>query len=86
MVKGMARRIVLVKSPDKRIFEEAIFILREDALRESGVTAEDILTEACRVARQYTLGRKTHGLWRFLPYAATGLTMGALGWGLGILL
>ena len=43
MVKGMARRVVVVKSPDKRVFEEAIFILKDDALRDSGVTAEDIL-------------------------------------------
>ena len=41
MVKGMARRVVVVKSPDKRVFEEAIFILRDDALRDSGVTAEE---------------------------------------------
>lgn len=80
MVKGTARRVVVVKSPDKHVFEEAIFILKEDALRDSGVTAEDILGEACRVAREYMRSRARRGYRKYLPYAAVGLAMGALGW------
>ena len=80
MVKGMARRVGVVKSPDKRVFEEAIFILKDDALRESGVTAEDILGEACRVARGYMRSHSRRGYWKYVPYAAVGLAMGALGW------
>lgn len=30
VVKGVARRAVIVRSPDPRMFEEAIFIVRED--------------------------------------------------------
>ncbi len=80
MVKGMARRVVVVKSPDKRVFEEAIFILRDDALRDSGVTAEDILGEACRVARGYMRSHSKRRYVMYLPYAAVGLAMGGLGW------
>ncbi len=80
MVKGTARRVVVVKSPDKRVFEEAIFILRDDALRDSGVTAEDILGEACRVARDYLSSHTGRRLRRCIPYGAVGLAMGALGW------
>lgn len=80
MVKGMARRVVVVKSPDKRVFEEAIFILKDDALRDSGVTAEDILGEACRVARGYMRSHAKRGYWKYIPYAAVGLAMGGLGW------
>ena len=32
MIKGVSRRVVVVKSPDPRIFEQAIFIVREDFL------------------------------------------------------
>ena len=32
MVKGVARRVVVVKSPDPKQFEQAIFLLREEAL------------------------------------------------------
>ncbi len=38
MVKGISRRVVVVDSPDQRFFEQAIFIVRNDAAGE-GVTA-----------------------------------------------
>ena len=50
MVKGISRQIIVVKTPDPRFFEQAIFILREDALGKTGVTDEEILREAGRVA------------------------------------
>lgn len=31
MVKGISRRVVVVDSPDPRFFEQAIFIVRNDA-------------------------------------------------------
>ena len=31
MVKGISRRVIVVKSPDPRLFEEAIFIVKKDA-------------------------------------------------------
>ena len=30
VVKGVAKRVIVVKSPDPKVFEEAIFIVRED--------------------------------------------------------
>lgn len=32
MVKGISRQVIVVRSPDPKLFEQAIFILREDAL------------------------------------------------------
>ena len=29
MVKGITRQVILVKSPDPKLFEEAIFIVKE---------------------------------------------------------
>ena len=52
MVKGVARRVVVVKSPDPKLFEQAIFIVRNDAAGE-GVSARDLVEEARRVARNY---------------------------------
>ena len=57
MVKGLSRRVVVVKSPDSKIFEEAIFIVREDVLCSGGRSRSDILREAERVADSYV---KTH--------------------------
>jgi hypothetical protein len=53
MVKGITRRVIVIKSPDRRLFEEAIFIVRDDALAASGVTPDDIIKEAQSVADNY---------------------------------
>ena len=54
MVKGLSRRVVIVKAPDTRLFEEAIFILRDGTEGAcGGVRQEEILSEARRVAQMY---------------------------------
>ena len=53
MVKGITRRVIVIKSPDKKLFDEAIFIVREDALRGSGVTSDEIIKEAQSVADSF---------------------------------
>ena len=55
MVKGTSRRVIVVDSPDTELFEQAIFIVRNDAINRNGVTAQRLVDEACRVAR--TCGR-----------------------------
>lgn len=53
VVKGTARRIVVVKSPDKKVFEEAIFIVREDYMHSSGITQSELMRQAREAARGY---------------------------------
>lgn len=53
MIKGINRRVVVVKAPDRRFFEEAIFVLREDILGKNGVSADEVVAEARRVAESY---------------------------------
>ena len=81
MVKGSARRVVVVDSPDQRLFEQAIFIVRNDAAGE-GVTARELVEEAKRVARTYAGG--DHGrlsrAWRDLtPAVYTLIGAGGIG-------
>lgn len=52
MVKGVARRVVVLTSPDPKHFEQAIFLLREDAL-DSKAPEEQILKQAQEVANAY---------------------------------
>ena len=82
MVKGISRRVVVVDSPDQRFFEQAIFIVRNDAAGE-GVTARDLVDEARRIARNYGVGE--HGrisrAWKNLSPLVFTL-MGAAGIGL----
>ncbi len=84
MVKGISRRVILVKSPDPRLFEEAIFIVREEALSGGGVGAEQVLQEAEKVARGYTrrtapLGKAFHRASGVL-YALAGALLATAGW------
>ncbi len=45
MVKGVSRQVILVRPAEGKLFEQAIFILRDDAPAE-GVTDEMLLQEA----------------------------------------
>ena len=47
MVKGVSRRVIVVDSPDPRIFEQAIFILPTDG---GGVSSRQLVDEAVRAA------------------------------------
>ena len=79
MVKGMSRRVVVVDSPDQRFFEQAIFIVRNDAGGE-GVTARELVEEARRVARGYTGGSRLSRAWRELnPLVYTLIGAGSIG-------
>ena len=80
MVKGITRRVVVIKSPEQHIFDEAIFIVKEDALHR-GVTNSEILREAQDAASNYMKSREEKGRLSDLPApffavlgaAATGL-------------
>ena len=44
MVKGLSRRVIVVDSPDPHIFEQAIFIVRNDAaVGSGGVTSQQVV-------------------------------------------
>lgn len=57
MVKGISRRVIVVDSPDPHIFEQAIFILNNDAAIGSGVTSQQLVDQAVRIAKSYA---RTH--------------------------
>ena len=45
MVKGVSRQVILVRGAEEKLFEQAIFVLKENVLRE-GITEEALLKEA----------------------------------------
>lgn len=82
MVKGTSKRVVVVKSPDPRFFEQAIFILREDIRRGISGGESDVLKEAQRVAddyvKNYVSGEKS--IFARIPppaFAGIGAVLGA---------
>ena len=44
MVKGVSRQVIVMQSPDPKLFDQAIFILKDDV--GEGVTDEILLKEA----------------------------------------
>ena len=46
MVKGTSRQVIVVHAPEEKLFEQAIFILRDSAVGEGGISDEALLKEA----------------------------------------
>ena len=73
MVKGTSRQVILVQGPEEKLFEQAIFILKDRALGE-GVTDEQLLKEAESALHSHKPGRRGSGvLWATLGAMGTGL-------------
>lgn len=75
MVKGITRQVVVVQSPDPKLFDQAIFLVRENALEEGGITEEALLSEARTVCKQAHApsARLNRFLWAAGGSAVTGL-------------
>jgi len=86
MVKGLSRRVIVVKAPDERVFEQAIFIIREDFAATAGVSEKEIMRQARKAASDYLSGSGCSDgskLLRWLKpplYAAAGAAATAAAW------
>lgn len=88
MVKGNTRQVIVVKSPDTRLFEQAIFLLKEDALEKHGVTERALLEEARRVADSYVARNAAKKKKLHLPplaWTSVGAAVTGLAWFLSVL-
>ena len=74
MVKGISRQVIVVHAPDPKLFEQAIFILKDDV--GEGITDEALLKEARSAIRENAdrPGKKRH----FYLYGAVWASGGAL--------
>ena len=69
MVKGTSRRVIVVDSPDPKLFEQAIFIVKNEAFAKEGVTSQQVLGEACRIARGYAARQTARTpVWKRVPW------------------
>lgn len=80
MVKGISKQVIVVHSPDRRLFEQAIFILRDEM--GEGVTEEQLLKEAERAIRL----PQTRKSWPGPLWAAAGAMVTGAVWLLTVLL
>ena len=81
MVKGISRQVIVVRSPDQKLFEQAIFILRDDAVGAEGISNDALLraakkilnsNEKCKNHKRYLYGP----VWAIVGASLTGL----VGW------
>ena len=84
VVKGITRQVILVKSPDPKLFEEAIFIVKEEAMHQEGITAEQVIRQARKAADGYLKGNRIRKsvLERFAGpvWGVGGAVMASVGW------
>lgn len=86
MVKGISRQVIVVHSPDPKLFEQAIFILKDDVVGKEGVTDEALLKEAKRILNTPS-ERKRRKLYLYGPvWACGGALVTGLVWLLTFLL
>ena len=84
MVKGNSRQVIVVNAPDQKLFEQAIFILRDGAVRPEGITDEALLKEA---RQSIILPQKRKGRWLQSgpAWACAGAGLTGLVWLLSLL-
>ena len=86
MVKGISRQVIVVHSPDPKLFEQAIFILKDNALGEDGVTDDLLLKEAQKLIRASGEGKKRKLLLYGPVWACFGAMLTAIAWILSVVL
>ena len=77
MVKGISRQVIVVHAPDQKLFDQAIFILKDEAVGKEGVT-DDMLLKAANKLLNSSAKPKKQGL---TSYGAVWACMGALATG-----
>lgn len=84
MVKGVSRQVIVVHSPDPKLFDQAIFILKDEAVGQ-GITEEALLKEAQQVIRGPQ--KKQRKLYLYGPvWACGGALVTGLVWLLTVIL
>lgn len=78
MVKGVSKRVVVIDAPDEKLFEQAIFIVRNNVAGE-GISAKKLVQEARRVAKDCTVDRSRRFQRTLSPQMAAVLGAAAVG-------
>lgn len=79
MVKGISRQVIVVDPQDKKLFDQAIFILSDEAMGRKEVTDEMLLKEANRVIRTSDEKKKNYkSAYKWIYTAVGALTTGAI--------
>lgn len=58
MVKGISRQVIVVNSPDPKLFEQAIFILKDEAIGADGITDDMLMKEAKKIMKGGNISKR----------------------------
>ena len=71
MVKGISRQVIMVDAPEPKLFEQAIFILKDSA---EGITDDMLLKEAKRIINNPKNNKRfPRAMWAGCGAAVTGI-------------
>ena len=77
MVKGISRQVIVVQSPDHKLFDQAIFILNEG---QADVSEEQLLKEANRLIGQPRTKKQGNRLYMGFVWTAAGALATGIVW------
>ncbi len=86
MVKGISRQVIVVHSPDQKLFDQAIFILNDDAIGKDGITDEMLLKSADKLLRDSAGKNKRRKMFYGPVWACGGALTIGLAWLLSVLI
>lgn len=81
MVKGTTRQVIVVKGTEAALFEQAIFLVRDEVIAKGGVTEDALLKEARQLC-----GSPSFSRWRNLLWSAGGAGLVGAAWVLAAVL
>lgn len=79
MVKGISRQVIVVQSPEQKLFDQAIFILKDGVVKD-GVTDEELLLEAQMATKNNVHRYKKFYSWQGIMWACGGAIVTGLLW------
>ena len=85
MVKGISKQVIVVQSPDRKLFEQAIFILSDEAIEKTGITDQMLLEEARQCIR-ISHRKKRKPILPGIAYTSAGAALTGIIWLLTIIL
>ena len=85
MVKGISRQVIVVQAPEPKLFDQAIFILKDD-MRE-GITDEALLKEAQKAIQGGDPSARKRHIWLYGAFwAAAGALVTGIAWMVTVLI
>ena len=79
MVKGISRQVIVVQAPEPELFDQAIFILKDDM--GEGITDEALLKEAQKAIQGRDQSARKRYIWLYGAFwAAAGALLTGVAW------